>query len=126
MQAPNLGRRGARRALVTYSVKNHDLIRTTVSQSGLARSAIGAGGSSLVIGDSHPVADSLRALDLDAKPLMTRCFAERYAILPEGKIIEQGVRPLDGYRGADTALGARDTTYLPPAPAIAPERAATR
>lgn len=89
------------RPLITFSVKNQDLIRTTVAQSGLARNAIGAGGSTLVIGDSHPVADSLRSLDLDSKPLMTRCFTERYAILPEGEIIQRGVRALDGYRGVD-------------------------
>lgn len=89
-----------RRPLVTYSVKDLDLIKTTIPQQALARTALGAGGSSLLLGDKHPVARSIRGLGVDPKPIMTRAFFARSAILPEGEIVEQGVGPLDGYPGA--------------------------
>ena len=103
-----------RRPIVTYSVKDRALIRTTIPQSALVRTALGAGGSSLVLGDTHPVAMSIRALGTDPRPLMTRYYAERSAILPEGEVIERGVRPLDGYLGTDGAEGELNATHLPP------------
>ena len=88
-----------RRPIVTYSVKDGALLRTTIPQRAITRLALGAGGSSLVLGDRHPVAQSIRALDVDTRPLFTRYFLERSAILPDGEIVERGVRPLDGFLG---------------------------
>lgn len=90
-----------RRPLITYSVKDGALIRTTIPQSALVRMAFGAGGSSLVLGDQHPVAMSLRSLGIAPQPVMTRYFTDRCAILPEGEVVETGVRPLDGYLGSN-------------------------
>lgn len=94
-----------RRPIVTYSVKDGDLVRTTIPQASITRTALGAGGSSLELGDAHPVARSLRDLGIDLRPVMTRYFADRMAILPEGVVIENGVRPLDGYLGSDRDEG---------------------
>jgi hypothetical protein len=102
-----------RRPIITYSVKDGSLIRTAIPQSAIVRAAVGAGGSFLELGDSHPVARSIQALDVDPKPLMTRYYLDRHAILPEGEIIERGVRALDGYIGADIARGELRTTYMP-------------
>ncbi len=103
-----------RRPIVTYSVKDGALVRTTIAQTALARTALGAGGSTLVLGDTHPVAQSIRALDVDPRPVMTRYLVEHSAILPEGEIVERGVRPLDGYLGADRDAGELQAVHLPP------------
>lgn len=103
-----------RRPLVTYSVKDRALIRTTIPQRSLMRLAFGAGGSSLEIGEKHPVARELRELGIDPRPILTRYFLERTAILPEGEIIERDVRPLDGYRGADRDDSIRHTIHVHP------------
>lgn len=100
-----IGKRGIvipdRRPIITYSVKNRALVRTTIPQIALVRTGLGARGASLVLGEKHPVARSIRDLDVDPSPLITRAFIERSAILPDGDVIEHGVRPLEGYRGAD-------------------------
>jgi hypothetical protein len=95
-----------RRPLVTYSVLDGTLLRTNVSQSMLARTALGAGGSSLEIGDAHPVARSLCALDISYRPILTRHFLDRSAILPAGEVVERNVRPLESYAGPDLDEGA--------------------
>ncbi len=94
-----------RRPAITYSVRDRALVRTTIAQRAIARMALGAGGSSLVLGDTHPVARSIRDLGIDTRPILTRYFLERTAILPEGEIIERDVRPLDGFWGADRDRG---------------------
>jgi hypothetical protein len=94
-----------RKPLVTYSVKDGALIRTRIPQSMLTRIAVGAGGSSLVLGDKHPVAESIKQLGLDPRPLATRYHLDRTTILPEGEILERGVRPLEGYLGSDREEG---------------------
>ncbi|MBW1781581.1 MAG: acetoacetate decarboxylase family protein [Deltaproteobacteria bacterium] len=89
-----------RKPLVTYSVKQGDLIKTTIPQKGACRMALGPGGSHLILGD-HPVSDSIRELCLAPRPLMSRYYVERSGILPSGVLVERGVRPLEGYYGKD-------------------------
>jgi hypothetical protein len=84
--------------LVTYSVRDGELIRTTIPQRATFRNAFRPRGSSLELG-SHPVADEIRALDLGERPLLSRYYLERAAILPAGEVVERGVRPLEGFRG---------------------------
>lgn len=98
-----------RKPLVTYSVKQGDLVRTTIPQRGACRVAIGPGGSHLVLGD-HPVSDSIRELGLADHPLMSRYYVERSGILPSGVVVEKGVRPLEGYHGRDRE-GEHTVTY---------------
>lgn len=94
-----------RRPLVTYSVKDGDLLRTTIPQTAIVRTALGAGGSSLELGEAHPVARAIRDLGIELRPLMTRYFLDRMTILPEGVVAEQGVRPLEGHRGVERDEG---------------------
>ena len=42
-------------------------------------------------------------MDLSPEPVATRYFVERSGILPAGTIVERGVRPLEGYAGAEAA-----------------------
>ena len=86
--------------LITFSVKDGALIKTTIPQRGACRTSLLPRGATLALGE-HEMAASLRALRLSSKPFMTRVYVERAGILPEGEVIERGVRPLDGVRGAD-------------------------
>lgn len=96
--------------LVTYSVKNRNLIQTTVAQKGICRMSLSGKGSSLELGN-HEVSESIRSLEISRKPLMTRYYMERSGILPAGQIIEKNVRLLDGYFGTDRE-GKHETSYL--------------
>jgi hypothetical protein len=86
--------------IVTYSVLDGRLLRTTIPHKSVYRTALGSSRSFLELGD-HEVAASIRELGLSSKPLMTRYFVERAAILPPGEVVEEGVRPLDGFFGRD-------------------------
>jgi hypothetical protein len=86
--------------LTTYSVRDGRLLRTCIPMRGICRNALRPPGCFLRLG-SHPVADSIRALGLSERPLLTRYYLERAAILPEGEVVEEGVRALDGFKGSD-------------------------
>ena len=86
--------------MVTYSVLNANLIKTTIPQTGSFRLSVSPQESFLKLGN-HPVAESFGNLGLGRSPLLSRCYLERSAILPAGEIIETDVRPLDGYFGED-------------------------
>lgn len=89
-----------KKPLVTYSVLNRDLIKTTIPQTGAHRLAIGPKKSYLELG-SHPVANTLHSLEMAPNPLLSRYYLERGAILPAGTVVESGVMPLEGYHGDD-------------------------
>jgi hypothetical protein len=86
--------------IVTYSVSDGNLIRATIPHRSVYRMALRSPGSFLELGD-HVMADSIRGLGLSKRPLMTRYYVERGAILPLGEVVEEGVRPLEGYYGKD-------------------------
>lgn len=101
MRVPNRGGLAVEtRDMVTYTVKGDELVRTRIRQLGTYRQCIRPSDAMLQLGN-HPMADMLRSLDISKKPLISRCFLERSAILPAGEIIEKGVRPIDDYRGSD-------------------------
>jgi hypothetical protein len=86
--------------LVTYSVLDGRLIRTTIPQRGVYRMRLRPKSSFLELGD-HEVAESIRELEIAPRPLMTRYYVERSGILPAGEVVEEGVRPLEGFMGVD-------------------------
>jgi hypothetical protein len=45
--------------------------------------------------------------------VMTRSYLDRSAILPDGEVLEQGVRPLEGYLGTEREAGELLITHLP-------------
>ncbi|HEU0032633.1 MAG TPA: acetoacetate decarboxylase family protein [Kofleriaceae bacterium] len=100
-----------RRPVVTYSVKNGDLIRTRIPQISIARMSIGGRDSLLELGEGHPVAESLRALAIDPQPVRTRYLLEHSFALPEGEVIERNVRRLDGYAGTARDHGELEVTH---------------
>jgi len=96
--------------LVTFSVKNQKLIKTTVAQRGICKKCFLTSGSFLKLGN-HPVAQSLKELELSEAPLQTRYYMERSGILPSGVVVEEGVKPMEGYYGKERV--ARHTvSYL--------------
>lgn len=99
-----------KKPLVTFSVKDKNLIKTTVDQVGVCKKCFVTSGSFLKLG-SHPVAEGIKALELSENPLQTRYYLERSGILPAGEIVEQGVRPMEGYYGKDRA-GKHTVSYL--------------
>ncbi len=99
-----------RKPLITYTVKEERLIRTVIPQKGSQRMAFRPNNSSLELGD-HPVAQSIRELGLSDRPLISRYYMERCGILPKGEVIEEGVRPLEGYYGRDRD-GMHATRYM--------------
>ncbi len=88
------------RPLITFSVRNHALIKTVIRQKGVMRLSLNTRGSFVKFGD-HPVAGTITALDIAERPFMASYYTERAAILPPGEAVEEGVRALDGYRGKD-------------------------
>ena len=86
--------------IVTYSVLDGRLIKTTIPQRGTYRMKIRPNNSTLELGD-HEVAESIRKLDLSPRPVMTRYYVERSGILPAGEVVEEGVRPLEGFIGVE-------------------------
>jgi hypothetical protein len=101
-----------RKPLVTYTVKDGRLIKTTVAQQGSYRMSFGFAGSFVLFG-RHPVAESIRQLGLGPRPLLARYYVERSAILPVGEVIEENVRPLEGYPGRERE-GRHRVEYLGP------------
>jgi len=86
--------------LVTYSVLDGRLIRTVIPQRAVFMLGLRPRGAALELG-GHPVARSIAGLAPAARPLMSRVYLYRPAILPAGDVVEEGVGPLDGYRGRD-------------------------
>ncbi|MFZ5572295.1 MAG: acetoacetate decarboxylase family protein [Thermodesulfobacteriota bacterium] len=99
-----------KKPLITYSVRNGDLIRTVIPQTGAYRQAITPPDTHVDFGD-HPMADTFRALEPGSRPLLSRYYVERAAILPKGEVIESNVRPLDGYAGQNRE-GAHKISFL--------------
>ncbi len=69
-------------------------------QKGAFRAALRPSGSFLELGD-HAVADSIRELGVGTAPLLTRCYVDRAAILPTGRVVEELARPVEGCYGTD-------------------------
>ncbi len=85
-----------KKPLVTFSVKEGNLLKTTILQRCTTRSSIRPKDSFLKLGD-HPVSETIHALGLSQRPFMSRYYLERSGILPSGRIIQRGVKPLEGY-----------------------------
>ncbi len=98
-----------RRPVLTYSVRSGELVRTSIPQRGLYRLGVNGPDATLDLGD-HPVARQIAALDPSPRPVMTRVYVERCAILPRGEVVGSAQR-FDGHLGGD-AEGALDVCYL--------------
>ncbi|MCP4552668.1 MAG: acetoacetate decarboxylase family protein [Bacteroidetes bacterium] len=98
-----------KKPLTTYSVKNQQLIKTIIKQHGIKRISLNTKDSYINFGE-HPVAESIKNLDISKKPFMSFYYTERSGVLPSGEIVEKGVRPFEGYIG-DTMEAIHETFY---------------
>ena len=87
-----------KKPMITFSVKNNQLIKTVIPQKSVKRVSLRPKGSFLKLGD-HEVAKSISDLGISSKPFMSIYFNERSGILPKGEVIESGVQSFDGYTG---------------------------
>ncbi|MCP4178840.1 MAG: acetoacetate decarboxylase family protein, partial [bacterium] len=98
-----------KKPLITYSVKNQQLIKTVVEQIGIKRMSFNTKGAYVKFGN-HPVAESIKNLDISEKPFISIYYTERSAILPVGEVIEENVNSFEGYIG-DSREAIHDTYY---------------
>ena len=101
MRVPNRGKlKREDRDMVTYTEKNQTLIETRIPQLGTFRQCMNPGDAELRLG-KHPMADTIRSLGIAKKPMVSRCFLDRGAILPVGTVVENDIRPTEKYDGSD-------------------------
>jgi hypothetical protein len=104
-----------RRPAVMYTTLGGQLLETVVPMAGRLRVAFGGGAGALRLGD-HPVADSLRALDVSPSPLAVFDHLEHRSVLPAGRPV--GPAPdHHGYRGTERTSG-RFTVRYPHTPPV--------
>jgi hypothetical protein len=85
---------------VLYSVKDTKLMKTVVPHKSLKRMSLNTKGSFINFGE-HPVALSVKNLEISSKPFMTAYYPEHFSILPQGVVVEDNVKPFEGYLGKD-------------------------
>lgn len=81
--------------LTTYSVKNEELIKTIIPQTGIKRVSVFTKGSFVKFGN-HPVAESIKQLGISKKPFMSVYYTERSGILPSGTVVEKNEKAPEG------------------------------
>jgi hypothetical protein len=95
--------------LITFSVKDRQLIRTVIQINGVMRFCFRTKDSYVKFG-THPMAQSIQALDIAEKPFAQSFYTERAAILPSGEVVDRNVKPLEGYIG-ETRVGRHTWKY---------------
>lgn len=95
--------------LTTYSVKDHQLIRTVVRQTGVRHLSLNTKDAFVSFGN-HPMAESIKALELSPKPFVSFYYTERSSILPSGEVVEKNIRAFGGYIG-ETREAIHETLY---------------
>ncbi len=95
--------------LTTFSVKDNQLIKTVINQTGIKRISLNTKGAGVTFGN-HPMARSITDLEISKKPFMSFYYTERSAILPSGEIVEKDIRPFEGYIG-ENRKAVHETFY---------------
>lgn len=85
---------------VLFSVKGAKLIKTVIPHKSLRRMSLNVKGSFLNLGE-HPMAQSVKDLEISSKPFMAAYYPEHAGILPQGVVIEDNAEPFEGYLGKD-------------------------
>lgn len=99
------------RHLITFSEKDGNLISTKIPMRAIYRSCIRRGTATLELGN-HPVADTLREMDVSLKSVISRNYIERCAILPKGVTIGHCEKKHERYIGREIERGDHITTYI--------------
>jgi hypothetical protein len=98
------------RPLITYSVREGELLKTTVPSRAVYQMGLKPGSGTLALGD-HPIADQLCDLDVSTTAIVTKNYLTRSGILPAGEPIGPADRPHEGYLGQERAFGRFTLNY---------------
>jgi hypothetical protein len=98
------------RPLITYSVRDGELIKTTVPSRAVYQLGLAPGSGILELGD-HEIAAQLRSLDISTTAVITKNYLTRYGILPEGQGVGRADRPYSGHVGEDREYGRLTLNY---------------
>jgi hypothetical protein len=98
------------RPLITYSVKDDQLLKTTVPSRAVYQLGFKPGSGTLELGD-HAIADQLRSLGVSNTAILTRNFLTRSGILPAGEPVGPADRPYAGHIGVDREFGRLTVSY---------------
>lgn len=98
------------RALITYSVRDGELLKTTVPVRAVHQTGLWPGAGTLELGD-HEIAAQLRSLDISTTAFVTRNFLTRSAILPAGEPVGPADRPHKGHVGEEREYGRLTVNY---------------
>lgn len=98
------------RPLITYSVRDGELIKTTVPSRAVYQLGLAPGSGTLELGN-HEIADQLRSLDISTTAVITKNYLTRYGILPEGQRVGRADRPHPGHIGEDREYGRLTLNY---------------
>jgi hypothetical protein len=98
------------RPLITYSVRDGDLLKTTIPSRAVYQVGLTPGLGTLELGD-HEIADQLRGLDISTTAFVTRNYLSRSSILPAGETLGPAERPHTGHPGTDREYGRLTLNY---------------
>lgn len=98
------------RPLITYSVRDRELLKTTVPCRAVYHLGFQPGTGVLELGD-HEIAGQLRNLDISTTAALTKNYLSRSGILPAGESLGPASRPHVGYSGEDRDFGRLTLTY---------------
>jgi len=101
-----------KKPIVSFSVKNNNLIKTVIPQKGIQRVSLVTKGSFIKFGD-HPMAKSIIELDISETPFLQAFYPERSAILPSGTVVEKNVRAFEGWKPKIVQKGKHTYSYTP-------------
>jgi hypothetical protein len=98
------------RSLVTYSVCDGQLIKTTVPTRAIYQLGLRPGMARLELGD-HEIADQLRSVEISTTSFISRNFLSRCSILPEGERLGPADRPHAWRPGREIEAGRLTVRY---------------
>lgn len=98
------------RPLITYSVLNGELLRTTIPSRAVYQLGLTPGSATLELGN-HEIAQQLRSLDISATAAFAKNYLTRSGILPAGEPLGPADRPHVGYAGQDREYGQLTVDY---------------
>jgi hypothetical protein len=83
---------------VLFSVKDTKLMKTVIPHKSVKRMSFNVKGSFLNLGE-HPMAQSVKDLEISSKPFLAAYYPEHAGILPQGVVVADNVKPFEGYLG---------------------------
>jgi len=98
------------RPLITYSVRDGQVLKTTVPSRAVYQLGLLPGSGTLELGD-HEIADQLRGLGISTTAFVTKNYLTRCAILPAGEPIGPADRPHLGHVGEEREFGRLTVNY---------------